>query len=77
MMVDGILCHEKPSKGLVSRMRQLRGGGENQENEEMKILNTNKKTKKKSCKYNSNLFFLGQLGLIDRRRFLPRKKILG
>ena len=35
MMVDGILCHEKPSKGLVSRMRQLRGGGENQEDEEI------------------------------------------
>ena len=33
---------EKPSKGLVSRMRQLRGGGENQEDEEMKILNTSK-----------------------------------
>ena len=37
---------EKPSKGLVSRMRQLRGGGENQEDEEMKILNTSKKENK-------------------------------
>ena len=37
---------EKPSKGLVSRMRQLRGGGENQEDEEMKILNTRKKKNK-------------------------------
>ena len=27
---------EKPSKGLVSRMRQFRGGGENQEDDEMK-----------------------------------------
>ena len=42
MMVDGILCHEKPSKGLVSRMGQLRGGGEDPEDEEMKILNTSK-----------------------------------
>ena len=33
---------EKPSKGLVSRLRQLRGGGENQEDEEMKISNTSK-----------------------------------
>ena len=38
---------EKPSKGLVSRMRQLRGGGENQEDEEMQILNTTKKEKYK------------------------------
>ena len=37
MMVDGILCHEKPSKGLVSRMGQLRGGGENQEDEDEDI----------------------------------------
>ena len=43
MMVDGVLCHEKPSKGLVSRMRQLRGGGENQEDEELKIFNASKK----------------------------------
>ena len=65
MMVDGILCHEKPSKGLVSRMRQLRGGGENQEDEEMKILNTSKKTK---ITRNTivNYIFLGQLGLIHR-----------
>ena len=34
---------EKPSKGLVSRMRQLRGG-ENQEDEEMKMLNTSQTT---------------------------------
>ena len=47
MMVDGILCHEKPSKGLVSRMGQLRGGGENQEDEEMKILNTSKQENNK------------------------------
>ena len=46
MMVDGILCHEKPSKGLVSRMRRLRGGGENQEDEEMQILNSSKKEHK-------------------------------
>ena len=85
MMVDGILCHEKPSKGLVSRMRQLRGGGENQEDEEMKILNTlAKKTTIKNIHtiiysklYLFFFFFLGQLGLINRGRFLPRKKILG
>ena len=55
---------EKPSKGLVSRMRQLRGGGENQEDEEMKRLNTI-----------VNYIFWGQLGLINRGRFLPRKTI--
>ena len=38
---------EKPLKGLVSRMRQLRGGGENQEDEETKILNTSKKERLK------------------------------
>ena len=27
----------KPSKGLVSRMKQLRGGGENQEDEDILI----------------------------------------
>ena len=73
-MVDGILCHEKPSKRLVSRMRQLRGGGGNQEDEEMKILNP---SKKRNHKYNSKLLFLGQLGLINRGRFLPRKQLLG
>ena len=44
---------EKPSKGLVSRMRQLRGGGENQEDEEMKILNTRwRLAKKKVIQHN-------------------------
>ena len=34
---------EKLSKGLVSRMRQLKGGDENQEDKEMKILIINEK----------------------------------
>ena len=46
-MVGSMRPEEKPSKGLVSRMRQLRGGGENQEDEEMKILNTSKKERLK------------------------------
>ena len=54
MMVDGILCHEKPSKGLVSRMRQLRGGGENQDDEERKILNA--ASKKNTIKKDKELY---------------------
>ena len=34
-MVGYIRPEEKLSKGLVSRMRQLRGGGKNQEDGEM------------------------------------------
>ena len=60
----------------MNLLRQLRGGGENQEDEEMKILNTSKKENRKEHKYNSKLHFLGQLGLINRGRFLPRTKII-
>ena len=57
-MVDGILCNDKPSKGLGSRMRQLRSGGrENQKDDEMKMLNTSKKENSEELqyKYNSKL----------------------
>ena len=48
-------------------MRQLRGGVENQEDEEMKILTTSNKKTIKNYTYNSKLYvFLGQLGLINR-----------
>ena len=54
---------EKPSKGLVSRMRQLRGGCENQEDEEMKILNASKKKTKTIFRYNSKLHVSGAAGI--------------
>ena len=57
---------EKPSKGLVSRMGQLRGGGEKQEEQEMNILNTSKtKTIKTPYIHNSKLYmFCGSWGCL-------------
>ena len=43
-------------------------GGENQEDEEMKILNTSNKYNKQNTNTTYIFFFLGQLGLINRGR---------